>query len=878
LPRPRLVEKLQESTAYRLALISASAGSGKTTLLSEWTASSQRSIAWISLDAGDNDPVVFLTYFIAALGTLQADFGRDTLESLRNGQVEASEVLLIELINELAEFEIDFSLVLDDYHAIQAPRTHELMAFLVEHLPPQMHLVLASRSDPPFPLARYRARKQLYEIRSADLRFSAEETAGFLKRVPGLEISAGEVAALEQRTEGWAAGLQLAALSLQGRSDGPAFVQDFTGSHRYVAEYLVEEVLQRQPAEVRSFLLQTSILTRLSAGLCEAVCGCPDGQALLEHLHRENLFVIPLDSDGHWFRYHHLFADLLQARLRHSHAAEEVAALQLRAVDWYERQGLLPEAIEHALDARDFGRAAALLDQAAQRMGFSEQYRRLSNWLEVLPEAAFQAHPRLEVYRLMIELSKGTLDMYEETLREKEKLIKALPPSPANDRLRREAMVYLSAFYAHQNTAHAIEIAQATLQGVQPEETRLQAMLYSTLYRAYGMEGDIKRSAPAYRESLRLALAAGEYGMLANTTMVRAFDLCQYGRLEEAARYCREILEAGAATGQRVFYPGGPVLIGLGGLHLERLELQQAQDCLARGLELCHQGAAYGLYTAYIQWARLQQAQGDLEGAWQTLQQLEQRLQRWDFTLAARQVSLRLAQGDTAGAAGLAEPLRAILGASHYARRLPLIAAEAFKLCLARLALAQGDHEHAYRLLEEIQTTVEPGQRDGRLLEVHLLRALAHQLRDGGHISAAAVNSLKEALALAEPAGFGLLFLEEGPALVPLLQAVVERSNASQPVQATARRLLQAFRGVLSDAPIQPASAVSGLVELLTERELEVLQLLALGDSNQTIAEKLVITVRTVKKHNSNIYGKLGVDNRIQAVAQARELGLLATD
>jgi LuxR family maltose regulon positive regulatory protein len=875
--RPQLIEKLLFAVGCpgSFTLVSGPAGFGKTTLLSEFVSRLQQPAAWVSLDEGDNDPIRFWTYVITACRSIQEDIGDSALELFDAQQQLPDETVPTILINDLTTHDRPIVLVLDDYHAIQTPSIHSGLQFLFDHLPHNLYVVVSTRTDPPWPLARYRARNQLIEIRAQELRFSNEEAADFLNHTMGLNLSVEEVAALEERTEGWAAGLQLAALSIQGRSDTTAFVKAFTGSNLYVAEYLVEEVLQRQPEGMQTFLLQTSLLKRMNAGLCEAVTGCKDGQAVLQSLHRENIFVIPLDNEGKWFRYHHLFADLLSARLQQSLSAKAIAALQLCAADWYEHNGFALEAVSHAFAARDFERAASLLDHAGQSMIFTDQYTVLKNWLDALPNDSFQTHPRLEIYRVLIDLSLGKIDMFEQTLLEKEKLIEALPHSPENDRLRLEALVYLSAFMAHQNTSRAIQMAQEALEEISDEDQRLRASLFSTLYRAYGMEGDIEKSAPAYRECLRLAQDAGMYGFMSNVTMVRAFDLCQYGKLEEAARYCQLIIDACIQSKQKSFYPAGPSYIGLAGIHLERNELDQADEHLKMGLELCQKGARYGLYTGYIQKARLHQAKGELEEALKTLHMLEQTIQRMDFTLTAQQVASRLAIGDVEGASSLVTPLLEILGASYYAQKLPRIAEEAFKLSLARIYIAQRELEKAVQLLDEIQATVEPGMRFGRLMEVYLLRARTIQKQGDGNISSNAISYLEQALELGEPAGFATLFLEEGPMLIPLLNAVLVHQAASDRIKKYARKLLEAFDRLGQPSAQRPWIEATNLVEQLTSREIEVLELLAVGDSNQTIADKLFITVRTVKKHTSNIYGKLNVNNRTQAVAQARELGLL---
>jgi LuxR family maltose regulon positive regulatory protein len=893
--RPRLVKKLLEGL-YRpgsFTLLSGPAGSGKTTLLSAFVTQLQQPVAWLSLDESDNDPVRFWAYLITACQAVLEGVGESALEALQASQSLSEDAVPSILINDLTAQDQSIVFILDDYHTIQTPSVHAGLQFVLDHLPHNLHLVVSTRTDPPWPLPRFRARHQLIEIRARDLRFSVAEAAEFLNRTMELNLADEEVTALEERTEGWIAGLQLAAIALQslvamqGRNDIPEFVQAFKGSHLYVAEYLVEEVLQRQTEDVRNFLLKTSILKRMNAELCEVVVGKleplndPTFQRatdILRGLEQANLFLIPLDGESRWFRYHHLFADLLQARLQKAYPKDEIAALHLRAAAWYEQNGNMVEAVQHTFSAGDFEKAALLVDRLGQTMIFTDQHNILNNWLDALPRALIQLHPRLQIYRLLIDLSKGTLDMFEQTLLENEKLIKALPPSPQNDRLLGVAMVHLSLFFAFQNTTRAIQIAQEALDEVPEGDLKMRAYLYSAFYRAYGMEGDVDKAAQAYRESFRLAEAAGQYGMISNTTMIRAFDLCQYGRLDEAARYCQLVINAGPRTKQKVFYPAGPSYIGLAGVHLERNNLEKAEEYLNRGLELCHQGAMHGLFTGYVQKSRLHQAKGELEESLKVFLNLEQTFQRREFTLMARHVSIRLATGDLAGASNLAPTLLEILGESHYAQQLPLIAAESFKLSLARIYIAQGEIDKANRLLDEIQITVEPGMRYGRLMEVYLLRALALQKSNIEIVPSDAVLNLERALDLAEAPGFVVLLLEEGPALIPLLNAVIDHQTAPGRIKRYARKLLNAFGNVGKPAAPQPAVESTALVEQLTRREMEVLELLAAGDSNQAIADKLFITVRTVKKHTSNIYGKLNASSRTQAVAQARQLGLLSAD
>src|SRR5437588_5458158 len=417
--RPRLLERLNEGVHRKLTLISAPVGFGKTTLVSEWVEGIERPTAWLSLDEGDNDPTRFLTYLVAALQTIAATIGQGVLGVLQSPQPPPPEAMLTALLNDITALSDQFVLVLDDYHVLEAKAVDHALTFLLEHLPPQMHLVIATREDPPLPLARLRARGHLTEVRAADLRFTPSEAAAFLNQVMGLDLSAEDIAALERRTEGWIAGLQLAALSLQGHQDVPAFIRAFAGDHRYIVDYLVEEVLQRQPEPVRSFLLQTSILDRLNGSLCDAVTGQEEGNARLEALERGNFFVVPLDDRRHWYRYHHLFAEVLSAPLM-AQPRDQVATLHRRASAWYEQHGSVADAIRHALAAEDFERAAGLVELAVPAMGRNRQEATVLGWLRALPDELVRARPVLSVHYAGALLLHGELEGVEARLRDAE--------------------------------------------------------------------------------------------------------------------------------------------------------------------------------------------------------------------------------------------------------------------------------------------------------------------------------------------------------------------------------------------------------------------------------------------------------------------------
>jgi LuxR family maltose regulon positive regulatory protein len=878
--RPRLVEKLQAAVEHprTFTLLSGPAGSGKTTLLSQFVAGLDRPVAWLSLDEADDDPSRFWTYLLAACQRIIPHLGEAALPLLSNTQSLPEDTVPTILINDLVASDAVLVLIIDDYHLVQDSVIHDSLLFLLEHQPDNLRLVLSTRTDPPWPLARYRARNRLVEIRARDLRFNRDETLAFLNQTMRLRLSAHDVAALEARTEGWIAGLQLAAIAMKSSPVGrdPAtFVQAFSGSHLYVAEYLLEEVLRQHPQEVRSFLLETSILERLHASLCDAATGRTDGQTMLATLHQANLFLVRLDAEGLWFRYHHLFADLLQTHLQQTYPPEKIAEIHVRAAHWFDQNDHYVEAIHHALAAKDAEKAADLVNEHGQQVFYAGRYNMLRKWLNAVSKEYFRTYPRLEIYQLLLDLLEGTLDMYEDTLVEKEKLIQALPSSPQNNRLRQRALIDLSLFLAFQNPSKAIQIVEETLAEIPKEDLHTLAYLHSVLYRAYGMKGDHEKSSAAFRESFRLAEITRQYDLISNTTKVRAFELCYYGDLDEAIQYCQKIIDLDKQNGEKVFYPAGPCFIGLAAIHLERNNLEKADELLTRGVSLSEKGAVYGLFNGSVLKVRLLQAQGDLQEALKALQVLEQTFQRREFSLMAQKVSLFLAAGEITAASELEPEILEILGTSHYAKKLPVVAAEAYKLCLARIYIAQDQVEKAYQMLGEVESTAEPGLRFGRLMEAYILRAKARNIQSSYPVDSQAVDYMIRAVELAIEPGFMTLFLEEGPELVPILTAVADHEYSSDQVMKYARGLLQAFAERGQELPGRSILTSDQLREQLTPREMEVLQLIAAGHSNRAIADQLFIAVRTVKKHASNIYGKLGVGSRTQAVVRARELGLL---
>ncbi len=890
--RPHLTEKLMSGVDRpgSIALLSGPAGFGKTTLVSDFVKRLQQAVAWVSLDEGDNDYPRFWTYLITACQSILEDVGESALELLSTPQPLPDETVPTILINDFVTYSESIVLVLDDYHEIQNSAIHASLLFLLDHLPDNLYLVVSTRIDPPWPLARYRARNRLIEIRAQDLRFNIEEAKEFLNRTMGLGLSIEDVVALEERTEGWIAGLQLAALSLQGRDDIPTFVKTFTGSHVYVADYLVEEVLQRQSEAVRTFLLQTSILKQMNADLCEAVTDCQDGQEILQALHQENIFIIPLDTEGKWFRYHHLFADLLQARLRQSLSAIEIAALQGHAVDWYEHNGFPLEAINHAFAAGDYERVADLVKRSAPALIFSGRIKTLRDWLEALPYVSFQANPQLTFYQFWIDVLQNRADLSKKAIQEKEELLKELPLTPENDWLRGELMaVVCRAVTLSGRTSEGIRLAQEALAYLPTNGLAARARSLSALATAYDLEGRADEAKHIYQESFSHAVAVGDFRLAAHTLMVKGLIQIHYGQLHEAAKTFQTIVDmvpedpiwgdsAKNVKRNKVFLPAGQGYIGLGCIYLEWNDLDAAENYLERGMDLCHQGGLDGIFIAKVRMSRLRQAKGDLTGALEEIQ-IPQQIQRVDsFNLVTRQIQIALAEEDVDHAKRLAAPLAELLDRDPDSIQMPLLFFENLEAIIARVYLAQGEIGKALRLLDRLQATAEPGERLGRMIEVHLLKALAYQKQDSGSPTPEAIENIEHALELGESGGYVLLFLEEGPGVIPLLNDVIKRQTTPNQLKKYARKLLTAFNRTAKPTEPQLSREAASLVEQLTPREMEVLELLAAGDSNQTIAEKLVITVRTVKKHTSNIYGKLNVDSRIQAVALGRQLGLLPTD
>jgi LuxR family maltose regulon positive regulatory protein len=879
-PRPRLLARLDEGLGRGLVLVCGPAGYGKTVLLTDWARRGEVPAAWLSLDAADNDPARFWRHAVAALDRARPGTGERVAPLLGPPAPSSFQGLVTALINDLAADQA--LLVLDDYHLISARQVHESLAFLVEHRPAGICVVLASRSDPPLPLARLRARGQLAEIRAADLRFTPAE-AGELLRHAASTLPDGSVAALAARTEGWAAGLQLAALSLRGQDDAAAFVSAFTGSHRYVLDYLAGEVLEGQDERLRMFLLETSVLDRLSGPLCDAVTGREGSQALLEEAERAGLFLIPLDEVRGWWRYHHLFADLLRARLQQEQPGR-LAQLHRNAAAWCQEHGLADDAIGHAAAAGDMLWAARIIEQHFDLVHrIRGEAATIDRWLSVLPAGVVRSRPRLLLAQAHVAGDNGHPEVMEPLLDAAE----CAPPDWADEPFEPTAGVAASflinvpalttlnrSYLAqlHGDAEATAAFAAQTLAESKPEERALSATAQGFLAVAEWLCGRLTEAERALASSVTEWRQTGELTLIAWGWYELALIQLAQGRLDAAALTCEQALGSLVTSG-RAPPAAGPSYAVLADIAYQRDELDSALRHATEGTALCRQFVytlplASGLATL----AMIRQATGDPAGALAAITEAGQAAPGSPGPLnpvPARRARLLLAQGDLAAAARFAPENG--LGPDDE----PSYAREPGYLVLARILLAQDRPGQALALLDRLHAAAVAQGRTGSLIETGVLRALA--LAATGD-EAGAVTALAGALLLACPQGHVRVFADEGPPMAALLGRLIAAQRAGSGFQAAAgvplgylARLQRAFAA----GPSAPDPGSSGIIEPLTRRELEVLRMVAAGRSNQAIARELVVTLDTVKKHVGHVLGKLGAANRTEAVARARELSLI---
>jgi LuxR family maltose regulon positive regulatory protein len=875
--RPRLTGRLNAGLGGKLTLIAAPAGFGKTSLLSEWIPQSPHCVTWLSLDEGDNDPTRFWAYLIASLQQIHPDIAASALALLQSPQPPPINAIITSLINDVEAFPDAFCTVLDDYHFIDFQPIHDALNYLIDHLPGNFHLVMTTRVDPPLSLARLRACDQLAEFRANDLRFTADESSAFLNQVMGLSLEAEDVAALETRTEGWIGGLQIAALSMQGRDDVQGFIRAFSGSHRHVLGYLADEVLNQRPEGTLNFLLQTSILDRLCGPLCDAVTGDPGGQKILEELEHANLFIMPLDDEGRWYRYHRLFADVLQARLSRTWP-DLVPELHRRAERWYAHEGMIEEAVRQALTGGDFEEAASLIEPLVGNMVRRGASTTLISWLDTLPQETIRARPSLCLARgwtcfMGPVLGLEDADEWARLALRVAKTDGSLDPTITGEADALQAMIAAT----RNELARSLELSRQALDQL-PLDSPWRGTVLFCLGSAYYLSGDFLAAADVFREALSLSQAGGEHYIQFAAASFLAEILVFQGHLGRARELYEQVLEW---ADPRLPQKGGVMAYGgLANILCEQDQLDAALTLVQAGAEQLGQvGGAWAALAIYRALARVHQAHGNLTDALDAFGRAHQMGQKTRVGLvvalaAALRARLQLARGDLQAAANWAA--NSGLGpddteASHPGWR------EVEYLTLACLLAAQDRHDEASSLLDRLLRSAEAEERNGSAIGILAIQSVL--MKSQGN-TASALAILERTLTLAEPEGYIRVFVEEGVPMHTLLsnfQSLI-RQRISSGADSASLRLLTYTEKLLAafSRPTGVETIESGaILEPLTERELEILRLLSTGLSNKEIADILVIAVSTVKSHINGLYGKLGTHRRTEAVAIARDRGLL---
>jgi LuxR family maltose regulon positive regulatory protein len=900
--RTRLVQLIETgiTSNYKLTLVSAPAGFGKTTLISDWGNETRIPIAWVSLDDGDNDLTQFLGYCIAALRTIKPNIGDASLELQQSPHPPAVEIVLTALINELDEIRERFALVLDDYHVIESHPIHEAVNFLINHMPRRMHLIIATRADLPLPIARLRTRVHLTEISEFDMRFTLDEAATYMNDVMQLDLAMDDIAALENRTEGWIAGLQMTALSIQGRGDASGLARALSGKHRYIFDYLMEEVLSQQSAEVQDFMAKTSILNQLSAPLCDALMEWSNAagdstrkkqstkrldtdlpsQEILEYMDRENLFLIPLDDERRWFRYHRLFADLLEERLIRVHG-DHIQDLHRRAGDWYEQNGLIGEAINHLLEAGEFERAADFISKNALTFVYHGNLGTLARWLEALPKDVKESQPWLSITHAWALSFAGQLEPVASLLQEAEGSLTSITDEIELQRLSGiiDALrAYLIAIRG--SMPLAADFAREALKVLPDEDLVLRGFTATLLATVLRWTGDLTEAKSAYQEAIAINRAAGATNVLVESLCDLAILQSIEGELQRSISTCHEAQSLAEEYYERCgrrLSAHGHVSIQLCRIFRERNDLDKARQYAEEGLALCEEwGQAESLMRAYSEHAHILQAYGDGDGSIRSIQkarQLASDLSPWYVVRsAAWEAHLRLMQGDLTYALQWLNDQDQIINDE--------VEFQDFEthLTIVRILIVHGRQlskseslpplNQAIEILDRMRSTAESSGAGRYLIEIMILASLA---LDALGETERAFSMLNEALTLAEPEAFIGVFIDGGEPVRSLLYAL-EKRKTSVPY---ARKVIQSMGDQVEVGTTARVGSTESLIEPLTEREMEVLHLLATHLSSTEIADELVIASSTVRSHIKNIYSKLRVHSRTEAVEKAQEIGLL---
>lgn len=879
-PRQHLFQRLNQGLESKLMLVSAPAGYGKTMLLSAWAGQCRIPVTWISLDEGDNDPVRFLAYLIAAIDKIMPGFGERIEPAGAVQDIQPHDQLLSIVVNEITRAGQPFVLVLDDYHLIQQQPVHKIMLHLLAHLPPEVHLVIASRADPPLQLARLRARSQLTELRLVDLCFTLDEVILFLNQVMKLNLSDPQSAALFSRTEGWIAGLQIAAISLRATVEINNRIQSFSGSNRFILDYLGEEVLASQPEEIQFFLMQTSILDRLNGQLCDAVTDKRNSQEMLERLERDNLFIIPLDQDRSWYRYHQLFLDLLRKRAL-QHLGGDLVDLHRKASLWFEKANDSEGAIQHALAAKDLERAAVLIEAAAQPFLLRSQLYTFEQWINRLPQDILQAHPNLILFFTWVLALSGT--PASEVEQKLNWLDQKCPQRRGSHNVIRSYLMFVQGEFLP-----AVQLLHRSLEDIPTEDELFYSIARYLLSISDVMSGRFSSGSQMLEAVVQNGLEKGQVllaaGALCNLAEVHA----RLGQLQAARDdYERVLTITQDAHGQHLPI-ASKALIGLAEIYREWNNLEQAEAFCTEGMSLVPYLREAVAMTGYIIHARILQARRDVQGAQAAIQKALECAYRTsgtnidDLYVYLYRALLNFRQGDLAaverwiidrGISADIDPADLDQQTNFY--KYHLLKYEL--LVLVRWLAATGDHDRAIYSLNILQLKMKEQGRIQLLIETLLLRALTYGKQG---MMDRALNDINDCLSLAEPGGYMRIFLDEGPAIEPLLRLAESiGSNVDY-----ANRILAALEDEISIVAGENRklpgiqTQTPGLVEPLTGREIELLRLIAAGLSNQQIAQSLFISLPTVKWHISNILSKLDVRSRTQAVAQARVRGLIDAD
>lgn len=882
--RASLIEKLNEYHKYRMTLVSAPAGFGKTTIVAQWVAQLDSQIAWLSLDEKDNDPFIFLQYLLIAMQSVDSTLGVTASHALQTAQKQSLTATIIPLLNDISKRKEPLCIIFDDYHCITSHEVHQILSYMLEHQPPQLHIVVSTRVDPPFALARMRVRNNLSELRIGELSFSRQDILAFFAEVMGLALSEEEIAILEHRTEGWAAGLQLAAISLKGCDDTQGFIQAFAGDNRYIVDYLVEEVLQRQNQKHHDFLLKTSFLPQMSAGLCDYLLEIEDSQAILENVERQNLFIIPLDNIRNWYRYHHLFADLLYQKLLQGDK-NSVWELRRRASIWHEENGYFDSAIDYAISAEDYERAVSLLGQVSENDWEHGKRTKLFNWFEKLPIEYIQKYPELCLLHAWVLLDDNKHEEAERSLDAIEQVLE-LQKSQALGKgnhggldlveISGKVMVLRALIGAGQgDTERIMHLAEEALSNLPEDSFTWRANAFFALGIAYSIKGDLDSSVNAYTQSMKLSESVGNLDIYFRASYWLLARLTYAAQLDKAMQTCEDLFDVIRGNKLEQSLIGAGVYVSWGNILYECNRLDEAYENIKKDYEIIEASHDIGHKAwCYFCMMKVLTAQGDFDGAEKIIEKLEKLKLSSDLPFSfsllteAGKAKVWLQQGKI-------EQVEKWLQENSYSKADQIVVSRdadeivAYRdlghIILARYMFAKGEIDDCIYLLEKLTSLQEKLGRQLVLIEVLLLQAQVLQKK--GDLTAA-LDAVKRALQLGEKGKCVRVFLNEGKPIARMIKRLVEEK--SDIPRGFALKLLAGLTVCEITDSVRMQEP-----ELLSERELEILRLVAAGLSNKKIVEKLFISLSTVKTHLRNIYSKLDTHSRTEAIAKANELNLL---